>query len=46
VSLSANLVPAAGVESFPITIQTTETVFLAGFVDTTSRLVITSVLRT
>ncbi|WP_411969559.1 terminase large subunit domain-containing protein [Mesorhizobium sp. CA10] len=46
VSLSANLVPAAGVESFPITIQTTETVFLAGFVDTASRLVITSVLRT
>ncbi|MBZ9868021.1 hypothetical protein LB515_21820 [Mesorhizobium sp. CA15] len=46
VSLSANLVPAAGVESFPIIIQTTETVFLAGFVDTASRLVITSVLRT
>ncbi|UCI24572.1 hypothetical protein [Mesorhizobium sp. B2-8-5] len=46
VSLSANLVLAAGVESFPITIQTTETVFLSGFVDTTSRLVITSVLRT
>ncbi|MEZ2329970.1 hypothetical protein AB6802_09615 [Mesorhizobium sp. RCC_202] len=46
VSLSANLVPAAGVESFPLTVQTTEIVFLVGFVDTTSRLVITSILRT
>lgn len=44
--LSANLVAATGVEGFPITIQTTETVFLVGFVDTTSRLVITGVIRT
>jgi hypothetical protein len=46
VSLGANFVVASGVESFPITVQTTETVFLVGFVDTTSRLVITGVVRT
>jgi len=45
-SLGANFVVATGVESFPITIQTTETVYLTGFVDTTSRLVITGVVRT
>ena len=45
-SLSANFVVASGVESFPITITTSETVFLVGFVDTTSRLVITGVIRT
>jgi len=41
-----NFVVATGVESFPITIQTTETVFVCGFVDTSSRIVITSVIRT
>ena len=44
-SLSANYIVATGVESFPITIQTTETVYLIGFVDTTSRVVITGVVR-
>lgn len=46
VSLGANFVVAAGVESFPITVQTTETVYLVGFVDTSSRLVITGAVRT
>lgn len=41
-----NFVVAAGVESFPVTIQTTETVFIVGFVDTTSRIVISAVIRT
>ncbi|TGT71059.1 hypothetical protein EN802_19170 [bacterium M00.F.Ca.ET.159.01.1.1] len=41
-----NFVVAAGVESFPITIQTTETVYVVGFVDTSSRIIITSVIRT
>jgi hypothetical protein len=41
-----NFVVAAGVESFPINIATTETVFVIGFVDTTSRIVITGVIRT
>jgi hypothetical protein len=45
-ALSANFVPAAGVEAFPITIATTETVFLVGFVDTSTRLVVTGVIRT
>ncbi|WP_292505014.1 hypothetical protein, partial [Mesorhizobium sp.] len=45
-ALSANFVPATGVEAFPITIATTETVFLVGFVDTSTRLVITGVIRT
>jgi hypothetical protein len=45
-SLGANFVVATGVESFPITVQTTETVYLTGFVDATSRLVITGVVRT
>jgi hypothetical protein len=41
-----NFVVATGVESFPISVQTTETVFVVGFVDTTSRIVITGVVRT
>ncbi|RAZ75847.1 hypothetical protein [Mesorhizobium atlanticum] len=41
-----NYVLAAGVESFPISIATTETVFIIGFVDTSSRIVITGVIRT
>jgi hypothetical protein len=44
--LGANFVVATGVEAFPITIATTETVFLVGFVDTTSRIVVTGVIRT
>ncbi|MBA1143194.1 hypothetical protein [Mesorhizobium neociceri] len=45
-TVSANFVVATGVEAFPITVTTSETVFLVGFVDTTSRLVITGVIRT
>ncbi|WP_348632222.1 terminase family protein [Mesorhizobium sp. M1A.F.Ca.ET.072.01.1.1] len=44
--LSANFAVATGVEGFPITIGTSETVFLVGFVDTTSRIVVTGVIRT
>lgn len=45
-SLGANFAVAAGVEGFPITIQTTETAYVMGFVDTASKLVITGVIRT
>lgn len=44
--ISANYIVATGVEAFPLTIATTETVYVIGFVDTTSRLVITGVIRT
>ncbi len=45
-SLGANFAVAAGVESFPITIATTEAVYVIGFVDTASKLVISGVIRT
>jgi hypothetical protein len=45
-SLDTNYKVATGVESFPISISTTETVYLVGFVDTSTRFVITGVVRT
>lgn len=42
----ANWVIATGVEAFPISIATTETVFIVGFVDASSRIVVTGVVRT
>ena len=41
-----NWVIAAGVETFPINVAITETVFILGFVDTSSRIVVTGVVRT
>lgn len=45
-ALGANWVKGSLVESFPIQVLTSETVFVHGFVDTTSRFVITGVTRT
>lgn len=38
--------PATSVESFPISVTTSETVYVVGFVDTATRFVITGVIRT
>jgi hypothetical protein len=45
-SLDTNYKVATGVESFPISITTSETVYLIGFVDTSTRFVVTGVIRT
>lgn len=45
-ALGGQFVAAIGVEAFPISITTSETVFLVGFIDTASRFVITGVIRT
>ena len=41
-----NWVIAAGVEPFPISIATSETVYIVGFVDSSTRIVVTGVVRT
>jgi len=45
-ALSANYIVAAGVEAFPISVTTAETVYIIGFVDTAGRQIITGVIRT
>jgi hypothetical protein len=44
-SLGANYVVATGVEAFPISIATTETVYVCGFIEGSSVARITAVLR-
>ena len=45
-TLSANYIVAVGVEAFPISITTAETVYIVGFVDTAGRQIVTGVIRT